>query len=242
MEIFSPIKNTQERLNNLQENIKEESQRFLKLLDAIEQNDEDANKKLIIETRKLLNNEDFNGAENLFGKWFSEKYNMSFSQTYASDKSLFESLRKLKFYAHAGNQAETMSQKHLKDTTEETLSEKEKNLIKNIATRIDAMNISDQKKAEDLYTKIINSMPVNDPDRFVIEQQKELYIQSLYATLIYKDEMRNFIKKEGSKGMNNIFALYDDMEGLNGFWNWSDKNVAIAKEVGIFIATTALTF
>lgn len=242
VEIFSPIKDTQERLNNFQENIKEESERFFKLLDAIEQNDEDANKKLIIETRKLLNNGDFNGAENLFGKWFSEKYNMSFSQTYASDKSLFESLRKLKFYTSAGNQAETMSQKHLKDTTEETLSEKEKNLIKNIATRIDAMSENDQKKAEDLYTKIINSMPVNDPDRFVMEQQKELYIQSLYATLIYRDEMRNFIKKEGSEGMNNIFALYDDMEGLNGFWNWSDKNVDITKEVGFFIATTALTF
>lgn len=35
--------------------------------------------------------------------------------------------------------------------------------------------------------------------------------------------------------------MYDDMKGLKGFWNFSDENTKMTKEMAIMVASMAMT-
>ncbi len=96
--------------------------------------------------------------------------------------------------------------------------------------------------ADKTYDEILKLLPVGNTNRDKMLAMPNEYKEGIRNFLVYMKETRDFIKKNGDTGLSPALVALNDMEGLNGFWNWSDKNVALAKEIAIFLAATVLTF
>ena len=94
--------------------------------------------------------------------------------------------------------------------------------------------------AEIQYNKLVQALPVNHPQRILLENDPKAKekIAEAHAAIYCID---TFIKDQWDKGLWAAFWKYNDMKGLYGIDNWSDENIKMTKEMAIMVASFALT-
>ena len=98
-----------------------------------------------------------------------------------------------------------------------------------------------RKKAEHLIEETIKNLHYQDPQRAILENNKEEAILSMQASLTLVEVTDNYIKQHGDEGLPQILQEYNDMKGLHGFWNFTDENAKLTREIAIMVASFILT-
>ena len=98
-----------------------------------------------------------------------------------------------------------------------------------------------RKKAENLIEETIKNLDYQDPQRAILENNKEAAILSMQASLTLVEVTDNYIKQHGDEGLPVILQEYNDMKGLYGFWNFTDENAKLTREIAIMVASFILT-
>lgn len=98
-----------------------------------------------------------------------------------------------------------------------------------------------RKKAEHLIEETIKNLDYQDPQRAILENNKEEAILSMQASLTLVEVTDNYIKQHGDEGLPVILQEYNDMKGLYGFWNFTDENAKLTREIAIMVASFIIT-
>ena len=98
-----------------------------------------------------------------------------------------------------------------------------------------------RKKAEHLIEETIKNLDYQDPQRAILENNKEEAILSMQASLTLVEVTDNYIKQHGDEGLPQILQEYNDMKGLYGFWNFTDENAKLTRDIAIMIASFIIT-
>ena len=98
-----------------------------------------------------------------------------------------------------------------------------------------------RKKAEHLIEETIKNLDYQDPQRAILENNKEEAILSMQASLTLVEVTDNYIKQHGDEGLPQILQEYNDMKGLHGFWNFTDENAKLTRDIAIMIASFIIT-
>ena len=98
-----------------------------------------------------------------------------------------------------------------------------------------------RKKAEHLIEETIKNLHYQDPQRAILENNKEAAILSMQASLTLVEVTDNYIKQHGDEGLPVILQEYNDMKGLHGFWNFTDENAKLTREIAIMVASFIIT-
>ncbi len=98
-----------------------------------------------------------------------------------------------------------------------------------------------RKKAENLIEETIKNLDYQDPQRAILENNKEAAISSMQDSLTLVEVTDNYIKQHGDEGLPFILKEYNDMKGLYGFWNFTDENAKLTREIAIMVASFIIT-
>lgn len=98
-----------------------------------------------------------------------------------------------------------------------------------------------RKKAEHFIEETIKNLDYQDPQRAILENNKEAAILSMQASLTLVEVTDNYIKQHGDEGLPVILQEYNDMKGLYGAFNFTDENAKLTREIAIMIASFIIT-
>ena len=95
--------------------------------------------------------------------------------------------------------------------------------------------------AERVFQDTINHLDPRDPNRAILENNKEDAIESLRQTATIVEVTDNYIKQHGDEELPVILQEYNDMKGLYGAFNFTDENAKLTREIAIMIASFIIT-
>lgn len=95
--------------------------------------------------------------------------------------------------------------------------------------------------AERVFQETINHLDPRDPNRAILENNKEDAIESLRQTATIVEVTDNYIKQHGDEELPVILQEYNDMKGLYGAFNFTDENAKLTREIAIMIASFIVT-
>ena len=98
-----------------------------------------------------------------------------------------------------------------------------------------------REHAERIFQDTINHLDPRDPNRAILENNKEDAIESLRQTATIVEVTDNYIKQHGDEGLPVILQEYNDMKGLYGAFNFTDENAKLTREIAIMIASFIIT-
>nr|HPO05653.1 hypothetical protein [Candidatus Gracilibacteria bacterium] len=93
-------------------------------------------------------------------------------------------------------------------------------------------------KAEAKYLALIEALEDGSMEKMQMLENRDQVIEEIAARLLKNWVIKDYIKENGSQDLPPAWQDLDDMKGLNGFWNFTDENKAMTKEIAIMVAST----
>lgn len=153
-----------------------------------------------------------------------------------TDAGLSGVLRAMGNTEAAGKVMAQSGHNHL-DTTKTSQAEA---LQKELTNALEDTN-RNQQNAERVFQETINHLDQRDPNRAILENNKEDAIESLRQTATIVEVTDNYIKQHGDEGLPVILQEYNDMKGLYGAFNFTDENAKLTRDIAIMIASFIIT-
>ncbi len=131
----------------------------------------------------------------------------------------------------------------LKEKTEENETPEMKKYSKELiqAVNKNMENKTKRKKAKSIFVATINALPAGDPERNKLIDNQDAIVEEIVLTEIFINHTKKYIDKNSDKGLTDMMKIYNDMKGLDGLFNISDKTKKIGKEVSILVLSIAAT-
>ena len=95
--------------------------------------------------------------------------------------------------------------------------------------------------AERVFQETINHLDQRDPNRAILENNKDDAIEILRQSATIVEVTDNYIKQHGDEGLPVILKEYNDMKGLYGAFNFTDENAKLTRDIAIMIASFIIT-
>jgi len=127
--------------------------------------------------------------------------------------------------------------------------EEELPTIKTIAQKAEQYKNSPEgkQKATQRYESLLTSLRGSGdlPPEYLqlLSAGREKSIEGIASKMAFQKSTDEYIEQNGIDSLDGstILSQYDDMKGLNGFWNWSDENVEMGKEIAKMIVVIIIT-
>ena len=189
---------------------------------------------LIKSLRLLHQGEVAKAAKNLQENVLSNFNDIDALSIMTDDKGLTKNLRAIGTTTEAG--------KILREEGKENLPNSAK---KEIEDSMKALKPAAEQTAQKKYEAIMEALK-GTPEGLQLQRKgKDQLIEGITASIILEKSMDAYITKHGSENLGDSLKAYDDMKGLDGMLNFSDKNVKLTAEIASFavsmVATTILT-
>lgn len=210
-------------------------QQFLLVLEQKETSGEIGKK--IRHTNELLSKNNIEDAVSYARQFINGKYKgVTVELVIGTNEGLAAALRAMGNTKAAGEVMVQSGHNHLETQTTpqaEALKEELNNALEDTNRN--------RKKAEHLIEETIKNLDYQDPQRAILENNKEAAILSMQASLTLVEVTDNYIKQHGDEGLPQILKEYNDMKGLYGFWNFTDENAKLTREIAIMVASFIIT-
>lgn len=223
------------QLNETQAQQKSRLQQFLLVLEQKEKGEEIGNK--IRRTNELLSKNKIEDAVSYARQFINGEYEgVTVEEVISTNEGLAGALRAMGNTKAAGEVMVTSGHNHLETAKTSRAEALQKEL--NIALEDTNRN---RNHAERVFQETINHLDPRDPNRAILENNKEDAIESLRQTATIVEVTDNYIKQHGDEGLPVILQEYNDMKGLYGAFNFTDENAKLTREIAIMIASFIVT-
>lgn len=224
-------------LNETQTQQKSRLQQFLLVLEQKEKGEEEEIGNKIRHTNELLSKNKIEEAVSYAQQFINGEYEgVTVEGVISNNEGLAAALRAMGNTEAAGKVMAQSGHNHLETQTTpqaEALKEELNNALEDTNRN--------RKKAEHLIEETIKNLDYQDPQRAILENNKEEAILSMQASLTLVEVTDNYIKQHGDEGLPVILQEYNDMKGLYGFWNFTDENAKLTREIAIMVASFIIT-
>ena len=224
-------------LNETQAQQKSRLQQFLLVLEQKEKGEEEEIGNKIRHTNELLSKNKIEEAVSYAQQFINGEYEgVTVEGVISNNEGLAAALRAMGNTEAAGKVMAQSGHNHLETQTTpqaEALKEELNNALEDTNRN--------RKKAEHLIEETIKNLDYQDPQRAILENNKEEAILSMQASLTLVEVTDNYIKQHGDEGLPVILQEYNDMKGLYGFWNFTDENAKLTREIAIMVASFIIT-
>lgn len=109
-------------------------------------------------------------------------------------------------------------------------------------TRFENPDSSIISRADKQFRDILAKFPAGHPELIKMETASEDYKLLFQFNIVLRDVVDEFIKTHGDKNLPVELKEYNEMKGLHGWNNFSDKNAKLVKEGIIVLGSLAVTF
>ena len=224
-------------LNETQAQQKSRLQQFLLVLEQKEKGEEEEIGSKIRRTNELLSKNNIEDAVSYARQFINGKYKgVTVEGVISTNEGLAAALRAMGNTTAAGEIMVKSGQTNL----EKTKTSQAEALKEELNTALKDTN-KNRKNAERVFQETINHLDPRDPNRAILENNKEDAIESLRQTATIVEVTDNYIKKHGDNDLPFILKEYNDMKGLYGAFNFTDENAKLTREIAILIASFIIT-
>jgi hypothetical protein len=207
---------------------------------ALENKYSDAEYKTMFrQAHEKLSKWDSDGARDIVRKTLKKEWNINIDQQ-ATAQGHADLLRAIGA-THEVGQVTVLSAKELTKKQESELKPEQQKLVAELGLRLPAEIQKSQSLAALKYQEMLAAIPESDPYKAQIIRWKIEIITELANEKAYITILDWYIGKNWSDGLGELYDVYNDMKGLKWFWNFSDENAKMTKEMAIMVASFALT-
>ena len=222
-------------LDETQAQQKSRLQQFLLVLEQQEKSGEIGKK--IRHTNELLSKNNIEDAVSYARQFINGKYKgVTVEGVISTNEGLAGALRAMGNTKAAGEVMVKSGQQNL----EKTKTSQAEALKKELDNALKDAN-KNRKNAERVFQETINHLDPRDPNRAILENNKEDAIESLRQTATIVEVTDNYIKQHGDNDLPFILREYNDMKGLYGAFNFTDENAKLTRDIAIMIASFIIT-
>lgn len=212
-------------------------QQFLLVLEQKEKGEEEEIGNKIRRTNELLSKNKIEDAVSYARQFINGKYKgVTVELVIGTDAGLSGVLRAMGNTKAAGEVMVKSGQTNL-ETTNTSQAEA---LQKELTNALEDTN-RNRQNAERVFQETINHLDPRDPNRAILENNKEDAIESLRQTATIVEVTDNYIKQHDDEGLPVILQEYNDMKGLYGAFNFTDENAKLTRDIAIMIASFIIT-
>lgn len=224
-------------LNETQAQQKSRLQQFLLVLEQKEKGEEEEIGNKIRHTNELLSKNKIEEAVSYAQQFINGEYEgVTVEGVISNNEGLAAALRAMGNTTAAGEIMVKSGQTHLETAKTSQAEALQKKL--NIALEDTNRN---RNHAERVFQDTINHLDPRDPNRAILENNKEDAIESLRQTATIVEVTDNYIKQHGDEELPVILQEYNDMKGLYGAFNFTDENAKLTRDIAIMIASFIIT-
>ncbi len=157
--------------------------------------------------------------------------------------AMIQALRELNDTTSASRETSKRTREGLKTAREAggELSERENSILDSYKAALEADGASNE--ASQKFDEMVQMVKRIDPiyaERMLAN--RATMIDNMAKDMTFMKVLDADISANGSEGLGSLLAIYDDMKGLYGTFNFTDENAAIAREVMIFAASMMIPF